>query len=55
MISEYQETIRKSSIKAGIGDRVTHMLRMTKMHIDNNNYGYAKECIETLLEEIKND
>tara|TARA_Y100000287_G_scaffold7663_1_gene5969 strand:- start:67 stop:537 length:471 start_codon:yes stop_codon:yes gene_type:complete len=55
MISEYQETIRKSSIKAGIGDRVTHMLRMAKRHIDNNNYGYAKECIETILEEIKND
>jgi hypothetical protein len=31
------------------------MLKSAKRHIDNNNYGYAKECIETILEEIKND
>ena len=38
-----------------IGDRVTHMLKVAKQHIDNNNYGYAKECIETIIEEITNE
>tara|TARA_R100001510_G_scaffold55132_1_gene58640 strand:- start:830 stop:1306 length:477 start_codon:yes stop_codon:yes gene_type:complete len=56
-IDEYRNALRQSSINnlAGVGNRVTHMLRTAKRHIDNNNYGYAKECIETILEEIKND
>jgi len=54
-IDEYRDALKRSSITSGIGDRVTHMLRIAKRHIDNNNYGYAKECIETILEEIKND
>lgn len=55
MIDEYQDTLRQSNIKADIGDRVTHMLKVAKQHIDNNNYGYAKECIETIIEEITNE
>lgn len=55
MIDEYQERINNFRDKAYEPNRVHHMLKVAKQHIDNNNYGYAKECIETIIEEIKND
>tara|TARA_R100001463_G_scaffold85064_2_gene139899 strand:+ start:1599 stop:2045 length:447 start_codon:yes stop_codon:yes gene_type:complete len=55
MIDEYQDRINNFRNKAYEPNRIHHMLRTAKRHIDNNNYGYAKECIETILEEIKND
>ena len=53
IIKVYQEREEKHNTYEP--NRVHHMLKVAKQHIDNSNYGYAKECIETIIEEITNE